>query len=72
MMSVERAKEVKASILWADVCEEINKQIHYLTQRLRSCTRDELEGIQREINAHEKLKQLPDNVIDRGDVDPNE
>ena len=65
MMDIARAQELKSSLIWASVVEEIDRKIFYETQKLRSCTPDELHGIQLKIACYESLKNLPDDVIDR-------
>lgn len=65
MMNIERAKEFKSSLLWADTCEEIDRKVHLLTQRLHICKVDELREIQIEIQVLQALKNMPDDVISR-------
>ena len=65
MMNLERAKELKASLIWADACEELDIKIHKLTQKLQTCTIEELKDIQREIKVFQAVKQLPDDIISR-------
>lgn len=65
MMSSDRAKELKNSLLWADVVEELDKKIYHITQTLITCKPEELLDKQKEIKALESVKRLPDDVIDR-------
>ena len=64
-MTPDRAKEMKSSFLWAETVEEIDKKLHYETQRLRTCKPEELLLIQAKIQVYESIKRLPDDVIDR-------
>lgn len=65
MMNIERARELKNSILWGDVVEEINKKIFHVTETLKTCKPEELLEKQHTIQALESIKRLPDDVIDR-------
>ncbi len=70
MMNLERANELKSSALWGDVMEELDKEIFHLTQKLHTCTPEQLKGIQDEIRITRMLKNMPDRIIAReADVD---
>ena len=64
-MDIERAKELKTSMIWASVVEEMDKKIHFETQDLKKCKPEELLNIQARIHCYETLRRLPDDVIDR-------
>lgn len=65
MMNIERAKELKSSSLWGDVMEELDKEVFHLTQKLQTCTPEQLKDIQNEIRITRMLKNMPDRVIAR-------
>ena len=65
MMNIERAKELKSSLLWGDVMEELDKEVFHLTQKLHTCTPEQLKDIQNEIKITRALKNMPDRIIDR-------
>jgi len=65
MMDLERAQELKSSLIWAGVVEEIDKKIHFEAQKLRTCTPEELPLVQAKLGIFESLKRLPDDIIDR-------
>jgi hypothetical protein len=65
MMNADSAKELKSSLMWASVVEELDRKIHFELIKLRSCTPAELPLLQATIKCYESLKNLPDDVIDR-------
>lgn len=65
MMNLERAQELKGSLIWANACEELDIKIHHLTQKLKTCKPEELEKIQIEISVFEAVKRLPDDIVSR-------
>jgi hypothetical protein len=64
-MNIEKAKEIHSSVLWEQVCLEIDSRLKALESRLRTCTVSELERLQLEIQVWEKVKRLPQDVIER-------
>jgi hypothetical protein len=64
-MNIEKAKEIHSSVLWEQVCTEVDVRLKALESRLRTCTPSELERIQLEIQIWEKVKRLPSDVIER-------
>lgn len=64
-MDVEKAKEIHSSVLWEQVCEEVDTRIKSLEQSLRSCLPSDLEKIQIQIKIWEQVKKLPLDVIER-------
>ncbi len=65
MMNIQQAKELKQSLMWAGVVEELDKRIHFETTKLFSCLPEELSVLQASIQAYQRLKTLPDDIIDR-------
>ena len=65
MMDAERAQECKTSLMWAEIVEEVERKIHYESQKLRTCKPEELLLVQAKILAYESIKNLPNDVIDR-------
>ncbi len=64
-MSVEKAQEIHSSVLWESVCAEIDNIVDNLIHRLKTVPKDDLEAIQMEIRTWERVKRLPQDVIDR-------
>jgi len=64
-MDIARAQELKSSLIWSSVVEEMDKKIHYENMKFRTCSAGELSLIQARISIWESLKRLPDDVIDR-------
>ena len=67
-MDIEHAKELKSSLMWASIVEELDKRIHFESQKLRTCKLEDLLLIQANIGIWESLKRLPDDVIDREEL----
>ena len=65
MMDYQRAQELKSSLMWASVVEELDRNIHFELQKLKTCPPEELQGIQLKIQCYESLKNLPQDVLDR-------
>jgi hypothetical protein len=64
-VDIEKAKEIHSSVLWAEICLEIDGRIKSLESRLRTCSPEDLQKIQLEINIWERAKHLPQDVIER-------
>lgn len=64
-MSVEKAQEIHSSVLWESVCAEIDNIIESLIYKLKTVPKDDLEAVQMEIRTWERVKRLPQDVIDR-------
>lgn len=64
-IDIEKAKEIHSSVLWEQICKEIDAKVEALESKLRICSRDELERVQLEIQIWENVKRLPQDVIDR-------
>lgn len=65
MLDLEKAKELQSSLMWGGVVEELDKKIFHITQKLKTCTPEELKTLQFEINCYENLKRLPSDIVDR-------
>jgi len=65
MMDIQVAKELKSSLMWGGVIEEIDRKIYFESLKLRTCTPEELPVLQAKLAAYEALKKLPDDVIER-------
>lgn len=65
MMTIEQAKELQQSLMWGGVVEELDKKIFHITEKLKTCTPEELKSLQFEINCYASLKRLPQDIIDR-------
>jgi len=63
-MDMQEAKDLKSSMLWQRLEEEIDKKILYESMKLRSCSPDELGVIQACIKGLESAKRIPDNIIE--------
>lgn len=65
-MDIEKAKELHSSPYWELVVREIDEmKIQPLLNRLKSCTKDDLDRIQTEIKVWEEAKKLPQDAIER-------
>ena len=64
-MNIEQAKQLKASLLWAGVVQELDKKIAFETTKLYTCTPDELPVIQATVLCYQALTRLPADVIER-------
>lgn len=64
-MNVEQAKELHSSVLWEELCKEIDNRIKFEEGKLRSCLPEQLKYIQTKILALEELKRIPTDLIDR-------
>ena len=64
-MDIQTAKELKSTLMWAGIVEEMDKKIHYESQKLRTCKPEDLLLIQARIDIFEQVKRLPDDVVER-------
>ena len=62
-MTYEEAKILQS--YWHIVVDELEAQIQAETNRLRVCSKDDLEKIQSYIKVYEALKTLPYDVAER-------
>ena len=65
MMTLDKAQEVRESLVWDNIVDEIDYRISAKLNTLRSCKQDELFLVQREIAVLEELRRLPEDVIER-------
>jgi len=64
-MDIQQAKELKSSLMWAGVVEEMDKKIVFEVAKLKAAKLEDIILIQATIRAYESLKKLPDDVIER-------
>ena len=62
-MNAQEANDFRSSIGWALFAHEIDKKITYETNKLRTCSSDELLKIQAAVLALQSVKCLPDNLV---------
>ena len=67
-MSIETAKEVKNTLMWGALQEEIDIKINYEVSKLRTCKPEDLRSIQDRIDVYESIKRIPQDVIDREEL----
>ena len=67
-MDLERGKALQSSLMWAGVSEEMDMFIYYETQKLKTCTAEELPTIQAKIAVYESVKNLPQTIIEREEL----
>ena len=65
MMNYEKAVELRQSEHWAAICNELDYQIDSLKNKLMLCVPEQLTELQTEIRTLQKIKRLPDDVVDR-------
>lgn len=65
MMNLERAKDLESNPVWAEICEELNKKIFHLSEKLYTCSPEVLKDIQTEIKVYQAVKRLPQDIISR-------
>jgi len=64
-MTADQAKELKQLDCWKALCKEIDKIVVYESEKLLSCSAEELLKIQERVRAVQELVRLPQNIIDR-------
>ena len=64
-MNIEQAKEIDSSANWAEIRAELGLWIKEQEIKLRNCVPEDLSKIQSSIQLLEKMKNLPQVVIDR-------
>ena len=64
-MNLEQAKEVRSSLLWRQIQEELDYRIQNQVNKLRICQAVDLPMIQQKIQMLEEFKSLPDDVVSR-------
>lgn len=64
-MNQEQAQSIHNSESWDLVCKEIDTWINYSLNKLKNCSKEELELIQVRVRTLEEVKNLPKIVIDR-------
>ena len=66
-MEIERARGLKQSSDWESVKKVLDGWIGSCEQQLRTCNAHELQHLQSSITTLEKVKMLPEIVIDMGE-----
>jgi hypothetical protein len=65
-MTIEQAKELKQSVLFSMLCDEIRDRIEKLRTKLEDCPQGTpMTLIQAKIATYRELLTLPQDVIDR-------
>lgn len=64
-MNIEKAQEISSSSNWVAIVEELDLWIKSEESKLRQCVPEQLTQIQMTIAVLEKVKKLPEVVIDR-------
>ena len=64
-MSLEKAKELRNTDIWKEVCRELDYRISMLAQQLRICSLEEVRDKQIRIALLEEIKNLPEVIINR-------
>ena len=67
-MNIETAKEVRNTLMWAALIEEVDIKIAYEASKLRTCKPEDLRSIQDRIDVYESIKRIPQDVIDREEL----
>jgi len=65
MMDIETAKEIRSSLHWKAIVEEIDAKVDYEVSKLKTCIPEEVLSIQAKVSALESFTRLPADVIDR-------
>ena len=64
-MTPEEASDLGASIVWTELCKEIDRKVESLKNKLVVCTPDELIRLQESIKAYNSFKTMPQDIVDR-------
>lgn len=64
-MGLDRAKELRNSLLWGQVMGELDYRIVNKMAKFKFCSKEELNDIQKEVALLEEMKHLPEDVISR-------
>lgn len=70
MMTLEEAQEARHSLVWKNVCKELDYRKDILRELLLRCNAEELDSIQTKIRLYEEVKKLPDDVVEREEPYP--
>ena len=68
-MTEDQANEIKGSMHWGWVCGEIDNRISNVLIDLKTCEKEDLDRLQEKIKMLEQLKTLPEDVMEREQVD---
>lgn len=64
-ISKSQSEEIKNSVAWRYICDEINYRIECSLNDLRSCSTDKLIEVQKRIQVLEEITKMPDVAIER-------
>ena len=64
-MEREKAQEISSSILWTEICKELDLWIDAEIRKLVSCMPEAVIGHQQTIRDFQRVKALPQIVQDR-------
>ena len=64
-MNAEQAVELRQSILWTRLIEEIDKRVEFESLKLKTCKPEDLLLIQARVSVWEALTRLPGDIIER-------
>lgn len=64
-MTPEQARELRSTILWSELCLEIDRMVDWQVSLLEKCQPGDLTAIQQNIATLRAVKNIPQNVIDR-------
>ncbi len=68
-MTPEQAKELQQTILWTEFCKEIDKRVSYNLTQLTVVEPEGLIAVQKQISVLQQVKNIPQDVIDREELD---
>lgn len=64
-MNVDQAMELKSSLLWTGIVEELDRKVEFETLKLLTCKPEDLPVIQATVLCYQALTRLPADVIER-------
>lgn len=64
-MTPEEASDLSSSIVWIELCKEIDLRVESLKNKLVICKPDDLVRLQESILAFNSLKTMPQDIVDR-------
>lgn len=67
-MDIETARSIRQSDQWTAIKAELDRWKEDSYEIMKNCTPEQLPALQAEVKAYEKMKNLPDIVIDREEM----
>ena len=64
-MNAEQATELRQSVHWTNLVEELDKRVEYESLKLKTCKPEDLLSIQARIAVWEAITRLPGDIIER-------